>query len=389
MGKKIAYNKYFFTAITFIFCCILFFIFYSQVTSTKGYPSDVHAHIGFIINPGNYAPAGYSLLHQFIKVGVHFLSFLKISKLSLCSILMILTLVTSIFITLMVVNNYFQKRYREVNPYIIDLMSLALMILSMIILNPNSPHLYLGTGTPNPWHNPTYIFCKPFSILVFIYLLKSIELSQEKKDCTKELIFLTLFSVLSMWAKPSFLISFLPSVVLLFIYKLLKKEISFKFLILVGISFLPSLVPLFIMNSTIFNSANSTNTIIIAAGQVWSNHSKNIPLSIVLAAAFPLYVFILNIKHLSTAHLLVFINYILAMLIYFFLAEKGVRMYHGNFSWGYLFALFFLFFISIEEFFFKKKIPKGFYIPGLGLFLLHLFSGLFYFSVIAAGHNYF
>jgi hypothetical protein len=389
MGKKWAYNKYFFTITSFIFCCVCFFIFYSQATSTNGYPSDMHAHIGFIINPGNYAPAGYSLLHQIIKVGVNFLSFFKISKLILCSILMILTLVSSLFFTLMVVNNYFQKRYREVNPYIIDLMSLALMIVSMIIINPNSPHLYLGTGTPNPWHNPTYIFCKPFSILVFIYLLKSIELSNENKDCTKELIFLSLFSVLSMWAKPSFLISFLPSVVLLFIYKLLKKEISIRFLILSGISFLPSMIPLFIMNSTIFNSANSTNSIIIAAGQVWSNHSKNIPLSIVLAAAFPLYVFILNVKQLSTSHLLAFINYILAMLIYFFLAEKGVRMYHGNFSWGYLFALFFLFFVSIEEFFFKKKTSKGLYIPGLGLFLLHLFSGLFYLSVIVMGHNYF
>jgi hypothetical protein len=349
----------------------------------------MHAHIGFILNPGNYTAAGYSLLHQFIKVIAILLSFFKISKEGIYTILMILTLVASIFFSLMIINNYFQKRYKEINPYLIDFMSLALMVVSMIIINPFSHPYYLGTGTPNPWHNPTSIFCKPFSILVFIYLLKSLDHYIDKTGYTKELLLLSFFSVLSMWAKPSFMISFLPSVAIIFIYKFVKKEISIKFLVLVAISLLPSLIPLLIMNTTVFNSANSTNTIIIAMGKVWGNHSKNIPLSIVLAAAFPLYVFILNVKKLSTAYLLAFMNYILAMLIYFFLAEKGGRMYHGNFCWGYLFALFFLFFVSIEEFFFKKKTSKGLYILGWGLFLLHLFSGLFYLSVIAVGHSYF
>lgn len=258
----------------------------------------------------------------------------------------------------------------------------------MIIINPFSPHLYLGTGTPNPWHNPTFIFCKPFSILVFICLLKSLDYFKGKTGYIKELFLLSIFSILSMWAKPSFLMSFLPSVAIIFIYKFVKKEISVNFLILVAFSLLPSLIPLFIMNNMVFNSANSTNTIIFTMGQVWSNHSKNIPLSIVLAAAFPLYVFILNIKQLSTSHLLAFTNYIIAMLIYFFLAENGARIYHGNFSWSYLFALFFLFFVSIEEFFFKKKNSHLLYITGWGLFCLHLISGLYYLFVIAVGHNY-
>jgi hypothetical protein len=384
-----SYNKLFFSTVALVFCCICLFIFYSQATSRTGYPSDLRAHVGFAMNPGNYGAAGYSFLHQFVMVLAKFFSFLRQSREIVYSVLMILTLTASLLISVLIIRNYFHKRYKDINPYFIDFMSLSLMVVSMIIINPFSHPYYLGTGTPNPWHNPTYIFCKPFSILVFLFLVKAFDNFNLKTDYLKELIFLSFFSVLSMWAKPSFLMSFLPTIAIVLIYKFLKNDVSFKFLFLVALSLLPSLIPFFIMNNTIYNASNPTNTIIVALGKVWGNHSKFIPLSIVLAMAFPLYVFILKVKKLSTPHLLAFINYIAAMLIYFILAENGKRMYHGNFSWGYMFGMFFLFFVSIEEFFFRDKVSTVLYKIGWGFFLLHLVSGLFYLSVIAAGGSYF
>jgi hypothetical protein len=363
--RKRSYNKLFFTTATLVFCCICLFIFYSQTTSRTGYPSDLRAHIGFALDPGNYTAANYSLLHQFVMVLAMFFSFLCPSREVIFSLLMIFTLVASLLFSVLIIRNYFHKKYKDINPYLIDFLSLSLMMVSMIIINPFSNTYYLGTGTPNPWHNPTYIFCKPFSILVFIFLFKAFDNFKDNKEYLKELTLLSVFSILSMWAKPSFLMSFLPTVAITLIYKHIKKEVSFKFLLLVALSLLPSLIPFFIMNNTIFNSSNSTNSVILAVGKVWSNHSKNIPISIVLALAFPIFVFILKLKKLSTSHLLAFVNCIMAMLIYFF-----------------------LFFVSIEEFFFKKKESPLLNKVGWGLFLLHLISGLFYFSIIATGHNY-
>lgn len=390
MINKNPYNKYFFILPAFVFCCICLFIFYNQITSKTGFPSDLPAHISFIINPDGSgdAAAGYSFLHQFIKLATMLLAFTNLSKVVLIPNLMILTLVVSQFFSLMIVRSYFHKRYKDINPYFIDFMSLSLLIVSMIIINPLSPPFYLGTGTPNPWHSPTFIFCKPFSIVVFIFLLKSFDYFIDKKGYTKILLILSIFSVLSAWAKPVFIMSFLPSVAIIFIYKFLKNEITFKYLALVAISLLPAIVPLIFINNMVFHAANSNESIIVAIGQVWGTHSKNIPLSIVLASAFPLYVFILNLKQLSTSHLLAFTNYIIAMLIYFLLAEKGFRMYHGNFSWGYLFAMFLMFFVSIEEFFLKKKTAPIYNKIGWVLFILHLISGIYYLSVISTGHNY-
>jgi hypothetical protein len=391
MKNKLVYNKYFFITATFIFCCINFFIFYCQATSTTGYPSDLPAHIGFITNPGGCGDpsAGYSLLHQLIRLGALILAFLKINIGGINSILIILTLVVSQLFTLILIRFFLKERYKEVNPYFIDFFSISVMLISMVIINPFSPPLYLGTGTPNVWHNPTYIFCKPFCLLVFIFLLKSYDYFIEKKEYTKMLFLLSLFSVLSMWAKPSFLMSFLPSVAIIFIYKYFKKEISIRFLVLLAISLLPSIIPFIYTNYKVFHYPNSTESVIIAVGRVWNAQSKNIPLSILLAMAFPLYVFILKVKKLSTPHLLVFINYLTAMLIYFLFAEKGFRMYHGNFSWGYKYAMFFMFLVSIEEFFFKNRPAPLLYKIGWVLFLLHLLSGLYYLIIVALGHNYF
>jgi hypothetical protein len=302
------------------------------------------------MNPGGnvYRSNGYSLLHQLIRLGALVLAFLKVNIAGIYTILMIFTLVASQLLTLILLRLFLHDRHKEANPYFIDFFSVSLMLVSMIIINPFTPPFYLGTGTPNPWHSPTYIFCKPFSLLVFIFLLKSYDYFNENKKYTRVLILLSISSVLSMWAKPSFLMSFLPSVAIIFTYKFLRKEISFKFLALVAISLLPSIIPFIYTNYKVFHYPNSTESVIIAVGRVWGTHSKNIPLSIFLAMAFPLYVFILKVKKMSTPHILVLTNYLIAMLIYFLLAETGFRMYHGNFSWGYYYAMFLMFLVSIE-----------------------------------------
>lgn len=314
---------------------------------------------------------------------------LKHHRLQLYTFTMILALVGSFLATIQILSGYFKTRYKNLSPYINSFLTFSLLTVSMIVPNPFSSPYYLGIGTPNPWHNPTYMFCRPFSLLVFIYLINSYHKHQAKTSFAKDLVLVAIFSLLSMSAKPSFLISFLPAVCIVFVILLIKKEVSIKYIIGVGLSLLPALIPLLLLNSAVYGSPQANGKVILNPGGVWQTSRYGIPLSIVLGMAFPLYVFAIKIKKLPLSFILAFVNYVIASLVFYFLAESGERYIHGNFGWTYMFGMFFMFFVSMEEFFLKHRYGKAVSSVGWGLFLLHFLSGLFYLTWIGFGHSYY
>jgi len=353
------------------------------------YCSDIPGHIKAELHAGLYTKPNLFLLDILITNSVKILTVSGMrDAFSSCNILMILILLASLYFTVIILQSYFKDRYKELNPYLIDFVSLSLVIVSMIILTPFQDNVYIGSGTPNPWHSPSNIFCRPFCLIVFIYLAKSFENYKEKKSYIWQLFMVSLFSILSMWAKPSFLISFLPTIAILFSYKLIKQYISLTYFISIGVSLLPSLVVLALINSSLYHSTNTSDVITFSFGTVWSHSSKNILLSVFLGMVFPLYISIISIRKISFSILLALGNYIIATLFYLCLTENGDRMLHGNFGWGYLFAMFFMFFATTEYFFLKKVVSGIGYKIGCFLFALHLISGLFYFLKVVAGYPY-
>ena len=364
-------------SLSYIFCCLFFF----QAAMAKTFDSDMLPHIQY----SHVITNGYSLLHKTVYVLAKIILPANKPLINASILIMPIVLALSIFFSILIIHRYFYSKYPYKNPYLTGFLSIALIFVSMIIYNPYSTYLFISSSSPNVWHNPTVIFSRTFSILTFLSVLQIYYKYKLKKEYFKDSLALILFSALSMWAKPSFLTSFLPAVAILFIYLYLKRKISLKFLSILGLSLIPSFILFFFIQSSLFDDKSY---VVFAFARVWRSFSTNIPFSIVQAAAFPLYVLLINIKRLSFAFTLSFINYIISLLIYLCLAEQGDRMLHCNMVWGYIMGMFFFFVFAAEEFFLKRQYTQTQKITGWILFMMHFLSGIFYFLKIMSGGRY-
>ena len=76
------------------------------------------------------------------------------------------------------------------------------------------------------------------------------------------------------------------------------------------------------------------------------------------------------------------------------LVEEGSREYHGNFSWGYMLALYYLWFCAIRQYLAlwacgRKKSGLDIFLQVLAsvLLALHVLSGIYYLYYILILHN--
>ena len=385
MILKYRSNRIFYTAL-FLFTLLLIFLFYSQSYGGELYPSDFPAHVSFSLgfNTENTA-SGYSFLHICTFVLSKLINIIIQDPIESANYSMIILLVSSEILSVLLIRYNLNRKYNK-KKYLINFISLSIMIISMILINPAAKgYWYLGTGTPNPWHNPTFIFCKPFSIPV---LLTTYSLLIDFKLSKSQIPTLIIFSTLSMWAKPSFMMTFIPSVVFMLFALILQKKISFVKAFEIIAYFIPSIILLLLINIKVFHSGGESNSVIFVLGQVWYHYSNSIFISLVFSLAFPSYVYIVFSKSLNRKHILLIINLVISFLMLFFLAESGNRMYHINFGWSYLFAMFFLHLQCIEELLLNDIIKKKYFLVGSGIYMLHFVSGVIYFIKIILGFSY-
>jgi len=372
-----------------VFTIFSYYLFFKQSIGI-GYPSDWSAHLFFAIDKENSTGGGYSLMHQLVRLLPDAFQISKgTSYIEFANAAMVIIISLSNFWSTIILRNYFKKFFTELNPILCDFLPIALMMISMLILHPtSSASHYIGSGSPNPWHNPTYIFSKPFALLVFLQTIYLFELQKNKAPYFKSILLLAIFSAISMWAKPSFLLSFIPSVALYTLWGLVRKKLSFRFAVLLALSMSISLLPLYWINRMVYMNSETYNQIIFAFAKVWRIHSINIPHSVLIGSAFPLFVFFIKRRKLSLISQLSIINFILAFLIYLFLAENGDRLYHANFSWTYMFSLFFIFVAAAREFLIEPSKVLIIRLLSWGLFLFHLLSGIYYFVLLLNGYSY-
>ena len=123
---------------------------------------------------------------------------------------------------------------------------------------------------------------------------------------------------------------------------------------------------------------------------------------------FPLLVLLLNPREIkkNTMYRFSWQFYIIAFLTTFFLYEKGFRKMDFNFSWGYMYGIFFCHFVSLTVLIqttlqvcgILSERPAGQAKPLWNRLLLgaqwtaylcHVICGLAYFGVIARGASYY
>ena len=277
-------------------------------------------------------------------------------------------------------------------------LSAALVSVALVLIMPlpnwwKPGEIYLDKIAPTIWFNSTAILAMPFAILLFLATVEWLE-----RPRTVSLLWVLVFSLLSVLTKPNYVLAIVPVVwVILFVRAGVhgnSKTIR-PLLFYAGLTLIVLCVLGFQYLDT-FNSGPSgdpTNReeashIIVAPFVVWSIFSPNIPASLLLSVAFPLSVAVLyfeKIRH-NFKLTLAWAVWAVAVLQYVLLAESGDRLTDGNWGWGSNIAMYIVFLMSAAVFMAQARSPRFYFV--LTLFSLHLISGIYYYIKLALGLGY-
>lgn len=271
-----------------------------------------------------------------------------------------------------------------------------LLFVSMLFWEDGVSYRYKGVFTPNPFHNATYLAARGFAILSFFLFVEICENVQKEID-RKKYIFFGISLLLTTMTKPSFTLGFVAMAGVVLLYKIIKlRMFEWKKILALFACFLPTFIDLLYQYKDVFigtNGLGEETGIGIGMLLAWHTASDNVLVAILLGLAFPMLVLVCNLKllkrdstvSLSWAYMLV--NMVLMILLY----EKGYRIGHMNFSWGYMYGMFFVY-VSSALILFKNTIKRRQNIGLLAIqwlfFVGHLICGLMYFSGIMNGGTF-
>ena len=233
--------------------------------------------------------------------------------------------------------------------------AVSLFFVSMVypptgIYLPGIKYKYLGVFTANPFHNATYMAARPFAILAFFKYGELLPIYEQKnawKEHSRDYILFALYLLLATMAKASFTIVMVGAAGILMVWRMLRNKFrNFLPTIWLGVCFIPTFIDLLYQFRGVFvPQEGQEGGIGFTFGHVWLQYCNNIPLAIGLAVGFPLLVLLLNYKELRRDSIYRFSwqVYVMSFLMAFFLYEKGFREMDFNFSWGYMYGIFFAF----------------------------------------------
>lgn len=225
----------------------------------------------------------------------------------------------------------------------------------------------MGIYTPNPIWNATYMATRPFSIVCFFESCRMVQLIQRRADGKpaagftdavrafewKRALPFAISLFLTTITKPSFTMVVVPALGLVLLVQLAgTKGKSFSGAFALCLTMIPTGLALLYQFFGVFTGTNvkgEETGIGFAFAKVWSNYSTNIPLSIIMGMALPIGVLVLNAGELkkNAYYRFAWINWLVAAVMFLCLYEKGFRMLHANFSWGYMHGMFFVFMMTL------------------------------------------
>ena len=233
--------------------------------------------------------------------------------------------------------------------------AVSLFFVSMVypptgIYLPGIKYKYLGVFTPNPFHNATYMAARPFAILAFFKygeLLPGYEQKNAVREHKRDYILFAIYLLLATMTKPSFTIVLVGAAGILMLWRMFCSRFrNFVPTVWLGVCFIPTFIDLLYQFRGVFvPQEGQEGGIGFTLGHVWLQYCSNLPLAIGLAVGFPILVLLLNYKELRRDSIYRFSWQIYGMsfLMAFFLYEKGFREMDFNFSWGYMYGIFFAF----------------------------------------------
>ena len=274
------------------------------------------------------------------------------------------------------------------------LASVLLMFATPIYLSFFNVCLIYGQWSPNMYHNPTHLMVRAVSMPCFMLYaaeLKRIDGDLVPRLGTLRLLALSALFLLAALSKPSSIQVFVPAIGILLVYEAWKRgKSAFKPLSLLGLTLLPA-VALCLLQFMVSFCGLQTNSsgVEFAFLKVWSGSSPCVPVSWLLATAFPLVMaaWTIRARRFAVQDAMAWLILAFGLIEGALLAEKGPRAMNGNFLWGWALGLFFVWLVAMEKFISFVRINVGgdcarrtkwWFRVAVAVLSVHVLSGVWY-----------
>lgn len=399
---------------------ILIFMPMMQRYSTTGdFPQHNQLALDFLANPSEFLlRTPHYLYHLFTALLYLFLGDISLAGVWLM-LLCYIALAWLIYWQLRQACNFLPSFWQMLLCIAVSLSLLLLMPIN--IFTPEN--LYFGYIAPNVYHNPTVMLVKPFALLIFFMTLWLF--GQEKELSRWWIIPFAILTYLSLVAKPSFMLAFVPTLGLICLYylvshwretlqlllhplqilrgfmgmdaglpRLMQRSFINWPVLLAGIV-LPTFIGLYIQTLT-WTSSGGIGFEPFRLFDEWSiqyepNANKLLAWKLLMSSAFPLLVYLLYWKDASRSFAFnLGWRFYATSLAYAYLMVDYTDIDAGDFAWSAQIAAFTLFVIAstflLEQLFKPSATPRTkheWLILGLCfvVFIGHLIAGLHWYRL--------
>lgn len=391
---------------TALYCLLTYILFYRQCIVYLGmYNSDMLSYIATI----NGEATEYSFPYPFMFKTSEFLSNFCPTEIALS---VVVTILNGLSLWLLFhylkpfVRNIFPERRNLFKDIMTGLLALSLLFVSMLFI-PTNPTIFghafnrrcVGVFSPNPYWNATFLATRPFTIINFFSACKMLD-TYESDAKLKDYLIFAVSLLLTTLTKPSYTLVAVVLFIFIFLFRLVKSKFkNFKKTVLFGLAFLPAGIDCIYQYMGVFTGTNTYGEetgIGIEFGKAWYTATDSIFFSIILGGAFALFILLTNLRRLkdTTWFCYSWQLYLVGIGMFLFLYEKGFRLFHCNFAWGYVHAMFFVFMTGLillikntkEAKTLMRKLTAAF---GWLLYSGHLLCGIKFFIYLFNGGNFF
>lgn len=227
--------------------------------------------------------------------------------------------------------------------WLASLCALGAALVSALWVPWVNPTVYLGVGSPNPWHSPTQLAVMAFMLLCVPLTASAVETFHRKLPeegpranvPVRDALLLAALLALSLLAKPTFMQAFMPAACLYFLFAWIRRPHNGAFFWRMVAVAAPAALLMGVQYLYYFGIIVPSQGQ-MALGVSWSKAGE-VAVSVLLTRAFPLYVLATCAERdtlRKPLYALTLLTDAVSILEMLFLTETGRRAADGNFGWA-------------------------------------------------------